>query len=54
MYEVKFYRDKNGESEVVNYFSKLKERGKTSKTDRINRDKILAYIFASHREVSFP
>jgi phage-related protein len=46
MYEVKFYRDKNGKSEIVEYLDSLKEKGETSKTERINRDKILAYIGA--------
>jgi len=44
MYEVRFYRDKAGKSERVEYLDELKERGKTSKNERINRDKILAYI----------
>ena len=46
MYKVKFYRDKNGESDIVNLLDSLKVRGETSKTDRINRNKILAYIGA--------
>ena len=46
MYKVKFYRDKNGDSEIVKFLDKLKERGETSKTDRINRNKILAYMGA--------
>jgi phage-related protein len=46
MYEVKFYRDTNGYSEIVEYLDKLKERSETSKTDRINRNKILAYMGA--------
>jgi len=46
MYEVKFYRDKNGKSEIVEHLDELKEKGATSKADRINRDKILAYIGA--------
>jgi phage-related protein len=46
MYEVKFYRDKNGKSEIVEYLDSLKEKGETSKTERVNRDKILAYIGA--------
>jgi phage-related protein len=46
MYEVKFYRDRNGKSEIVEYLDALKERGETSKTERVNRDKILAYIGA--------
>ena len=46
MYEVKFYRDRNGRSEIVEYLDELKEKGETSKTERVNRDKILAYIGA--------
>jgi phage-related protein len=49
MYEVKFYRDRNGKSEIVEYLDSLKEKGETSKTERINRDKILAYIGALER-----
>ncbi|MDR1408996.1 MAG: hypothetical protein LBJ12_01715 [Oscillospiraceae bacterium] len=43
MYEVEFYRDKNGKSEIVEYLDELKEKGETSKNERVNRDKILAY-----------
>jgi len=46
VYKVKFYRDKNGKSEIVEYLDELKEKGETSKTERVNRDKILAYIGA--------
>jgi phage-related protein len=46
MFEVEFYRDQNGNSKIVEYLDELKERSETSKTDRINRDKILAYIGA--------
>ena len=46
MYEVEFYRDKNGKSEIVDYLDALKIKGNTSKNERINRDKILAYIIA--------
>jgi len=46
MYEVEFYYDKNDKSEIVEYLDELGERSETSKTDRINRDKILAYIIA--------
>jgi phage-related protein len=49
VYEVKFYRDKNGKSEIVEYLDELKERGETSKNERVNRDKILAYIGALER-----
>ena len=46
MYEVKFYRDKNGQSEIIEYLDALKEKSKASKHERVNRDKILAYIGA--------
>lgn len=46
MFDVEFYRDKNGKSEIVEYLDELTEKAKTSKTDRINREKILAYIGA--------
>ena len=46
MYEVEFYYDRNGNSEIVAYLDSLKEKSGTSKTDRINRDKILAYMIA--------
>ena len=46
MYEVRFYRDKNDKSEIIEYLDDLKKKGATSKNERINRDKILAYIGA--------
>ena len=46
MYEVDFYYDKNGKCEIVELLDSLKEKGETSKSERINRDKILAYILA--------
>ena len=46
MYEVEFYYDKNDKSEIIEYLDDLKVKGETSKTDRINRDKILAYIIS--------
>ncbi|MDR2932344.1 MAG: type II toxin-antitoxin system RelE/ParE family toxin [Oscillospiraceae bacterium] len=46
MYEVEFYYDRNGRSKIVEYLDELKEKGGTSKTERINRDKILAYMMA--------
>ncbi|MDR1029223.1 MAG: type II toxin-antitoxin system RelE/ParE family toxin [Clostridiales Family XIII bacterium] len=46
MYEVKFYRDRSGRSEIVEYLDDLKGRGETSKIERVNRNKILAYIGA--------
>lgn len=46
MYEVIFYRSRNGESEIEQYLDELAVKAKTSKTDRINRTKILAYLSA--------
>jgi phage-related protein len=46
MYEVKFYRDKKGKSEIVEYLDLLQKKSATSKHERVNRDKILAYIGA--------
>ena len=46
MYEVEFYRDKNGKSEIVEYLDELRRKGNTSKSERINSDKILSYIIA--------
>jgi len=46
VYKVKFYRNKNGESEIVDFLDDLKKRGITSKSDRIVRNKILSYIAA--------
>ena len=37
---------RNGESEIENYLNELTEKAKNSKTDRINRNKILSYISA--------
>ncbi len=49
LYEVEFYYDKNGKSEIVDFLDELQAKSKTSKTDRINREKILAYIGALSR-----
>lgn len=46
MFELIFYRDKNGVSDIVDLLDRLKEEGETSKTARINRQKILAYMKA--------
>jgi phage-related protein len=43
---VEFYRNKSGKSDIVEYLDELKKKGETSKNERINRDKILAYIIA--------
>ena len=46
MFEVRFYRDRSGNSDIVDYLDELKKRGETSKRELVNRDKILAYIGA--------
>jgi phage-related protein len=46
MYEVEFYYDRNGKSEIIEYLDDLKEKGESSKNERVNRDKILAYMIA--------
>jgi phage-related protein len=46
MYEVEFYHDRNGKSDIVDYLDQLKVKGEKSKSDRINHDKILAYLQA--------
>lgn len=46
MYEIEFYSDNRGESEIVSYLDELKIKAEKSKTARINREKILTYIGA--------
>lgn len=46
MYDVEFYYDKSGKSEIVNFLDDLQVKAQTSKTARINREKILTYIGA--------
>ncbi len=46
MYTVEFYEDKNGVSEVHDYFMKLTKEAETDKNARINRNKIFSYIRA--------
>ncbi|MCM1330178.1 MAG: type II toxin-antitoxin system RelE/ParE family toxin [Ruminococcus sp.] len=44
MYEVIFYRDKSGKSEVEDFIRELAQKSAASKTDRINFTKILSYL----------
>lgn len=46
MFDIIFYKDKNGNSEIVNYLDELKEKSETDKNARINREKILTYMAA--------
>ena len=49
MYEIEFYYDRNGKSEIIEFLDGLKEKATTSKNERINREKILTYIGALQR-----
>lgn len=44
MYEIEFYYDENGKSEIVEMLDELGKKAATSKTDRINKEKILTYM----------
>ncbi len=46
MYTVEFYEDKNGVSEVRDYFMKLTKEAETDKNARINKNKIFSYVRA--------
>lgn len=44
MYEVEFYEDINGKSEIANYIKELNRKSATNKESRINFNKIVAYF----------
>ena len=44
MYEVIFYEDKNGNSDVVSFIKELGEKSQTDKASRINFNKMVAYL----------
>jgi phage-related protein len=46
MYEIIFYKDKHGNEPIKEYIYKLAQKGQTNKNDRIQAEKILAYIKA--------
>lgn len=46
MFNIIFYKDKSGKSEIVDYLDRLKEKAITDKNARIKREKILAYMKA--------
>ncbi len=46
MYEVIFYKDKNGNEPIKDYIYELAKKGQTSKNERIRAEKIIAYIKA--------
>lgn len=46
MYEIRFYEDERGLSEVKTFIKELKDKSTTSKDARINFNKVVAYIDA--------
>ena len=44
MYEIVFYEDKYGKSEIADYIKELNVKAATSKECRINFNKIVAYM----------
>ena len=46
VFELIFYKDKNGNSNIVNYLDDLQKKSKTDKNARVNREKILSYMAA--------
>ena len=46
MFDIIFYRDKRGNSEIVNYLDELNEKAKTDKNAKIHKEKILTYMAA--------
>ncbi len=46
MFELIFYKDKRGNSDIINYLDALKKEEVTNKHAKINRKKILVYLAA--------
>lgn len=44
MYEIEFYEDKNGKSEIADFIRDLNRKASTNKESRINFNKIVAYL----------
>ena len=44
MYEIIFYEDKNGYSDIAMFIKELEKKSKSSKEERINFNKIVAYF----------
>lgn len=44
MYEIEFYEDKNGKSEIADFIKELSRKSSTRKDSRINFNKIVAYL----------
>lgn len=46
MFEIVFYKDKDGRSEISDCLDDLEKKSETDKNARVNKDKILAYMIA--------
>ncbi len=46
MYEIIFYKNKKGKSEIEDYLNELGKKAKKSKNERINHTKIFSYLMA--------
>lgn len=44
MYEIIFYEDKHGKSEIADFIKELHQKSVTNKESRINFNKIVAYL----------
>jgi phage-related protein len=44
LFDIDFYRGADGRSDVLDYIAELSKKSASSKTDRINYNKIVAYI----------
>ena len=44
MYDIDFYEDEHGNSEVKAFINDLREKSETSKDAKINFNKVIAYI----------
>lgn len=50
MYNIVFYRDKNGKEPVIEYLDKLHDKSKSSKDSKIKYSKITEYLEVLERE----
>lgn len=44
MYEIEFYEDKNGKSEIADFIRELNRKSSANKENRINFNKVVAYL----------
>lgn len=44
MYQIEFYEDKNGKSDIIDFIKDLNVKANTNKESRINFNKIVAYL----------